>query len=168
MIRAGGHALAAGTALLLAAPSLAVDPPADSGFEIDDSDAFHAAGFKLVNDTEWRACDDPGTASYLPGQIEQIADLNGDGAPEAVITESSAYCFGAAGTGYYLVSSDSAGKWRLIDSGEGFATFLKTRGADNWPDLEVGGPGFCFPVLRWDGKAYVPNRREYEGKPCSG
>jgi len=159
--------LLAGTALLLAATAgHAVDPPADSGFEIDDSAAFKAAGFRLSGG-EWKACDDPGSASYVPGQIEQVADLNGDGAPEAVITESSAACFGAAGTGYYLVSSDAAGKWRLVDSGIGFATFLKTRGVDNWPDLEVGGPGFCFPVLRWDGKAYAPNRREYEGKACS-
>lgn len=156
----------AGAALLLAvAPAHAVDPPGSDGFEIDDDAAFKSAGFKLEDDG-WHACDDPGTASYLPGQIEQVADLNGDGAPEAVITESSAYCFGAAGMGYYLVSSDAAGKWRLIDSGEGIANFLSTRGKDNWPDLEVGGPGFCFPVLRWDGKAYVPNRKQYEGKPC--
>lgn len=166
MIRAGSlGGLVLSAALLAAAPGHAVDPPSDPGFEINDDAAFKAAGFKLA-DGDWRACDDPGTASYVPGQIEQIADLNGDGAPEAVITESSAFCFGAAGMGYYLVSSDAAGKWRLIDSGEGIATFLKTKGAGNWPDLEVGGPGFCFPVLRWNGTAYEPNRREYEGKPC--
>jgi hypothetical protein len=168
MIRAGGLGGPIGAALLLAAaPAHAVNPPSDTGFEIDDDAAFKAAGFKLRDDG-WHACDDPGTASYLTGQIEQVADLNGDGAPEAVITESSAYCFGGAGTAYYLVSSDAAGKWRLVDKGEGFATFLKTRGKDNWPDLEVGGPGFCFPVLRWDGADYVPNRKEYEGKPCTG
>ena len=168
MIRAGGLAAPIGAALLLAgAPAHAVDPPRDSGFEIDDGAAFRAAGFMLLNGA-WQACDSAGDVSYVPGQIEQLADLNGDGAPEAVITESGAACFGAAGTGYYLVSSDKAGKWHLVDSGEGVATFLKTRGKDNWPDLEVGGPGFCFPVLRWDGKAYVPNRKEYEGKPCKG
>jgi len=34
------------------------------------------------------------------------------------------------------------------------------------PDMSVGGPGFCFPVLRWNGKAYVQNRYQYEGKAC--
>ena len=171
MIRAGGPFLLAGAALLPAVPALALESPTPAlgppgaSFEIDDAAAFKAAGFRLQDDG-WHACDDPGTAAYLPGQIEQVADLNGDGAPEAVITESSSYCFGAAGVGYYLVSSNAAGAWKLIDQGEGFATFLSTRGAGNWPDLEVGGPGFCFPVLRWDGVAYQPNRREYQGKPC--
>jgi hypothetical protein len=44
--------------------------------------------------------------------------------------------------------------------------FLATRGKDGWPDLEVGGPGFCFPVQRWNGRAYAQHRMEYEGKPC--
>jgi hypothetical protein len=53
-----------------------------------------------------------------------------------------------------------------MDEGFGFATFLETRGKDNWPDLQLGGPGFCFPVYRWDGYIYELNRKEYEGKPC--
>ena len=36
----------------------------------------------------------------------------------------------------------------------------------NWPDISVGGPGFCFPVERWNGKEYKLNRFEYEGKRC--
>jgi len=43
---------------------------------------------------------------------------------------------------------------------------LKTRGAGGWPDILVGGPGFCFPVERWNGKAYELHRFEYEGKRC--
>jgi len=35
------------------------------------------------------------------------------------------------------------------------------------PDMSIGGPGFCFLVVRWNGKAYVKNRFEYEGKRCS-
>jgi hypothetical protein len=45
-------------------------------------------------------------------------------------------------------------------------TQLKTKGKDGWPDISVGGPGFCFPVQRWNGKAYELNRFEYEGKRC--
>ena len=33
-------------------------------------------------------------------------------------------------------------------------------------DLEIGGPGFCFPVLRWTGKTFAVHRQHYEGKPC--
>ncbi|WEK47382.1 MAG: hypothetical protein P0Y56_03595 [Candidatus Andeanibacterium colombiense] len=168
MIRAVGIAPLAGIALLAAAaPGHAVDPPADSGFEIDDAAAFKAAGFKLIGDG-WQSCGETDDPSYVPGQIDQIADLDGDGAPEAVISESSSACYGATGSSYAIVSSDKAGKWRLIDSGVGIPIFLATRGAGNWPDLEVGGPGLCFPVLRWNGTAYAPNRFEYEGKPCKG
>ena len=46
--------------------------------------------------------------------------------------------------------------------------FLATKGVGGWPDIEMGGPGFCFPVWRWNGKAYALNRFEYEGKPCKG
>lgn len=27
-----------------------------------------------------------------------------------------------------------------------------------WPDLEIGRPGFCFPVLCWNGRAYALHR----------
>ena len=44
--------------------------------------------------------------------------------------------------------------------------FLATKGVGGWPDLSLGGPGFCFAVMRWNGRAYVFNRNEYEGKRC--
>ncbi|MBI5861825.1 MAG: hypothetical protein HZB64_06575 [Rhodocyclales bacterium] len=37
---------------------------------------------------------------------------------------------------------------------------------DGWPNISVGGPGFCFPVGRWNGKKYKLHRFEYEGKRC--
>jgi hypothetical protein len=46
-----------------------------------------------------------------------------------------------------LVSKQENGSWKLITSGSGMA-------------------GFCFPVQRWNGKVYMPNRFEYEGKAC--
>ncbi len=47
----------------------------------------------------------------------------------------------------------------------GIPHFLKTR-ANGGPELEVGGLGFCFPVLRWTGNAFAGHRQPYEGKPC--
>jgi hypothetical protein len=132
----------------------------------DQAAAFKAAGFKL-HGKQWRGCGDDGAdASYTPGAIDTVKDLNGDGRLDAVISESSTFCFGMTGTGYSIVSKQADGSWKKIASGPGVPGFLATRGADGWPDLEVGGPGFCFPVLRWNGKEYVLNRHEYEGKPC--
>jgi hypothetical protein len=127
--------------------------------------AFRAAGFSQSGG-QWRACGDPGSAGYTPGTIEAVRDLNGDGRPEALITEGSGACFGHAGTGFSLVSQQPDGGWRLITGGPGIATVLDTRGVAGWPDIEVGGPGFCFPVERWNGRAYVRHRHQYEGRPC--
>lgn len=127
--------------------------------------AFSAAGFTRV-DGQWRACEDPGTASYTQGTIEQVADLNGDGHPEAIITEHSGFCYGMQGSGYMLVSQQPDRSWKLVTSGSGVLTPLQTRGAGGWPDLEIGGPGFCFAIERWNGTEYRWNRWEYEGKAC--
>lgn len=126
---------------------------------------FRAAGFKLQRG-QWSACGDPGTAGYTAGEIETVRDLNGDGRAEAVVTEGSAYCFGMAEVGYTLVGKQADGSWKRIAGGAGFARFLATKGVGGWPDIEVGGPGFCLPVERWNGKAYVLQRHQYEGKPC--
>lgn len=70
------------------------------------------------------------------------------------------------GAGYSVVSRQADGSWKLITSGSGVPSFLEAKGADGWPDLEIGGPGFCFAVERWNGSEYVLNRHEYEGKRC--
>ncbi len=147
--------------LALAAPAAAQTTLSPA----DQAAAFTAAGFNRV-DGQWHACEDPGTLSYSAGAIEQVADLNGDGQPEAIISEHSGYCYGMQGSGYMLVSKQANGSWKLITSGSGMPSPLTTKGAGGWPDLEIGGPGFCFAVERWNGSEYTLNRHEYEGKAC--
>lgn len=131
----------------------------------DEAAVFEAAGY-TIKGTQWRACDDPGTLSYTPGSIRNMGDLDGDGHPEAVVTEGSSFCYGNTGTGYSIVSKQVDGSWKLITSGTGIPNFLTTKGVDGWPDIEIGGPGFCFPVERWNGREYLLQRHQYEGKPC--
>jgi hypothetical protein len=130
----------------------------------DEASGFMAAGFKLKGKI-WRACDDP-TPTYTPGAIEQVRDINGDGYPEVVITEGGTYCYGNTGSGYSLVSKQANGSWKLITNGTGILKVLTTKGVGGWPDIEIGGPGFCFPVQRWNGHEYVLQRHQYVGKPC--
>lgn len=124
---------------------------------IDVAGAFKAAGFKLKG-KKWFAC--------AEGEIGEVRDMNGDGLPEAIITEGGTQCHGMTGQGYSLVSKQANGSWKLMAGGTGIPLFLKSQGAGGWPDLQIGGPGFCFPVLRWNGKEYALNRYEYEGKRC--
>lgn len=148
--------------------ALSLPMPAMAQVQLSPADraaAFAAGGFKRVGG-QWRGCDDPGTAGYAPGQITQVRDFNGDGRPEAILTEGSGFCYGFTGEGYVLVSKQADGKWRRITEGIGIVTVLNTRGTGGWPDLEIGGPGFCFPVERWNGREYARHRYQYEGKPC--
>lgn len=156
-------AIAVALALAGAAPVAAQPRPGLSA--ADQAAAFRAAGFRLARG-KWRNCDDPGTAGYAAGAIEQARDVDGDGLPDAVVTEGSTFCFGMTGTGFAVVSKQPGGAWKLITQSEGVATFLPRRAAKGWPDLEIGGPGFCFPVHRWNGRAYVQNRYQYQGRPC--
>ena len=136
-------------------------PPAEA------SASFSAAGF-VRHGTEWRTRDCEGMegASYSPGRIEEYRDINGDGRPEAIVNEGSAICYGMTGMHFWLMSKQANGTWRLIHRATAMPAFLTAKGASGWPEIELGGPGFCFPVLRWNGRAYAHHRYQYEGKPC--
>ena len=146
---------------LLVTMAVAAEEPASERAAIFRAAGFHQRGGRWESD-----CGDPGTASYEPGKIEQFGDLNGDGRPEAVVTEGSGFCYGNTGTAFTLVTRSAAGKWLKLHHSPGVATFLPSR-ANGWPELEVGGPGFCFPVLRWTGTAFAPHRHAYAGKRCT-
>ena len=123
---------------------------------------MRAAGF-VATRGKYLACDN---SQEL--QIE-VRDLNGDGRPDAVITDSGVECFGNTGTGYVLVTKDAAGAWRKLFENQGIPDFLTTRGVGGWPDIVNGGPGFCFPVLRWNGSGYATVRWKAEQPgACAG
>jgi hypothetical protein len=159
LIRAAGFGL-----LWAAAPLALAEPPAATLSDRDQAAAFAAAGATRVQ-SMWTMCaENPNTTG---ARVESVSDVNGDGLPDAVIAEDGSFCYGFTGTGFALVSKQASGQWRLMTHSAGIPEFLSTRGADGWPDLQIGGPGFCFPVQRWDGKEYVLNRFEYEGKACT-
>jgi len=150
------------------APASAQKPAPSRPSAAEQVAIFKAAGFTKQG-KQWKSdCGDPGTTSYTPGAIEMQGDLNGDGRPEVVVTEGGTYCYGMTGQGFWLMSKQTNGAWKLMTQATGIPEFLKTKGVGGWPDISVGGPGFCFPVLRWNGKEYRLHRRQYEGKPCKG
>ena len=124
---------------------------------------FKAAG-ATRRGTMWMMCAEEPRAEGAT--IELYRDLNGDGRPEAIVSESGTFCYGAQEAGYAVLSKQADGSWRKLTSGPGIAEPLKTKGAGGYPDLSIGGPGFCFPVVRWNGRDYVNQRFEYDGKPC--
>lgn len=146
--------------MLLLAAMFALAAPA-----AEEAAIFKAAGFRKLRG-EWHTDCDQGGAGYEPGAIDTFRDLNGDGRAEALVTEGGTFCYGNTGTGFWLLTKAAGGRWTVLHRSQGIAEFLPTRGVNKMPDISVGGPGFCFPVLRWNGKAYVTHRLEYEGKAC--
>jgi hypothetical protein len=71
------------------------------------------------------------------------------------------------GEHFWLVSKQVNGSWKSMFDQTAMPDFLATKGAGGWPDIQLGGPGFCFPIWRWSGKGYALNRFEYDGKRCS-
>jgi hypothetical protein len=147
--------------MFLLAAMLAVSAPL-----AEQAAIFKAAGFTRAAGKWHTDCDQPDGGSYQPGAIEEYRDLNGDGRPEAVVTEGGTFCYGNTGAGFWLLSKQPTGAWKVLYQSQGIAEFLKTSGENKMPDISVGGPGFCFLVVRWNGKAYARNRFEYEGKAC--
>ena len=148
--------------MLLLAAILAASAPA-----AEQAAIFTAAGFKR-HGAAWKSgnCDGAESESYSPGTIDTYRDLNGDGRPEAVAGEGGAICYGMTGMHFWLVSKQANGSWKLMHDATAMPDFLATKGVGGWPDIQMGGPGFCFPVWRWNGAAYKLNRFEYEGKRC--
>jgi hypothetical protein len=146
------------TALLLAAAALAAAPAfaADTFSAADKTAIFKAAGFKLKAGKQVR-CEDDTTASYMAGFIEE-ADLNGDGANEAFVRESSSFCYGHTAEAFVLVAKNAKGEWTAILDQVGMALVLDTK-KNGWKDIEVGGPGMGpFPKYRYNGKKYAAKK----------
>jgi len=151
-------------AVLLAVP-LAAQKPAAPPRPLpaaEQAAIFQAAG-AVRRGRNWVICTEDRSAA---ARLDEVRDINGDGRPEAIVAEDGLFCHGNTGTGFVLLSKQANGRWLNLLAETGIPQFLRGRGPGGWPDLSIGGPGFCFPVLRWNGRAYVQHRREYEGKPC--
>lgn len=159
------HLLAATATLIALAPAVSAQtPPVSAKLGAAERAAIFKAAGAVQRGGKWIICkEDP---QAYGANIADVRDLNGDGRLEAVVTEDGTFCHGNTGTGFQLLSKQANGGWRVMTSNSGIPEFLKTSGIGGWPDISIGGPGFCFPLERWNGKEYVLHRTEYEGKPC--
>lgn len=82
----------------------------------------------------------------------RLVDLNGDDTPEVQVEAGGTCVGGMAGTHSWLLVRTPGG-WRADLAFPGFLVPLGTR-SGGFVDVLVAGPGFCFPVWRWNGRAY--------------
>lgn len=142
------------------APASFVKTEAETGVTASDRGAaMRAAGF-VASGGRWLGGEGNCEAVIEPADIR---DLNGDGRQEIVITETGTFCYGNTGQGFYIMERAGSG-WRTLFQSQGIAEFLTTKGVGGWPDIVLGGPGFCFPVVRFNGRTYA-NHRQKEEQP---
>ncbi|WP_431282433.1 hypothetical protein ACQW02_23985 [Humitalea sp. 24SJ18S-53] len=148
-----GLALAFGLTLALATAPAAQAQPAAAPSAAEQATILRAAGF-VQRGGAWVGCEGQSRASIEPGDVR---DINGDGLPEAFVTDGGTACYGMTGQGFVLLTRGQNGQWRKVFESPGIPTVMTTS-ANGWPDLQVGGPGFCHPVYRWNGRTYQQNR----------
>jgi hypothetical protein len=81
-------------------------------------------------------------------------DLNKDGKEEVFIGFGNGYTSGNTGSSIVLYIKNAAGKYEMNLGFPGMIPDVLTTVYKGYPDLVVGGPGFEFPVFRWNGKIY--------------
>lgn len=134
----------------------------------DQSTLMKAAGMTLDGGT-WKGCD--GSSEVDPKGGVEFQDLNGDGRPEAFVTDGGVACYGNTGQGFTVLLAVPGG-WKVIQQNSGIPEVLKSHGPGGFADILVGGPGFCFGVWRWNGQKYAYSHSETYpdgpdgGKPC--
>jgi hypothetical protein len=134
------------TALLTVAGAIRAAPG-----PVQDADAAVRAATKGAMKPGKGKMNDRDCGMQVEYEAEAV-DLNGDGQLE-VLTKKHGVCFGMAGVEMNLYIRAQDGAWKPQFGFPGEPKLLKTK-SHGFPDIEVLGPGQCFPVWRYDGNAY--------------
>ena len=82
-------------------------------------------------------------------------DMNKDGKEEIFISFGNTFTSGHTGSSIILYVPDVAGKYAANLSFPGMTPDMLPTMNKGYNDLLIGGPGFEFPIWRWNGKEYV-------------
>jgi hypothetical protein len=94
------------------------------------------------------------------GATVEFRDMNSDGRQEVLVIFGNDCTSGMAGSSALLLIRDANGK---LQPNLGFPAATADPMPESnlgYPDLLIGGPGFCFPVWRWNGKEYIGLRND--------
>jgi hypothetical protein len=125
--------------------------------ESQQAEIFEALGLRVAEDGQSfvdGSCGQPADASV------QIEDWNGDGVNEVLVDFGNTCVSGMAGTSVALFVRDSTSHYRVNLGFPGMIDQKLATKSSGYPDLRIGGPGFCFPIWRWNGKEYAFLRNE--------
>ena len=89
-------------------------------------------------------------------QFDEVAvkDLNGDGRVEVLLRGGNTCTSGGDGSSLWLLTKTAQGSWQThLGFPAGGYTLLAEK-QQGFPDIRVGGMGWCEAVWRWDGTTY--------------
>lgn len=108
-----------------------------------------ASPFALDNESK----DYPFACTVLP------TDLNKDGKEEIFIVYGNSFTSGHTGSSVCLFIKAASGKYTLNLGFPATVPDALASGKAGYPDLVLGGPGFEFPIWRWNGREYAYFRK---------
>lgn len=120
---------------------------------------FKQVGFLLSKDNKQFIIAGDEAGEYPFGAIVYPTDLNNDSKEEVFVSFGNSYTSGFTGQSIVLFIKDASGKYQTQLGFPGTVPYALPTAANKYPDLVIGGPGFEFPVWRWNGKAYAPHRQ---------
>ena len=118
---------------------------------------FKQLGFLLLKDKKQFII--PGGEDFPFEAFAYPTDLNKDGKEEVFVSYGNSYTSGQAGQSIVLFIKDASGKYQTHLGFPGTVPDALPASASKYPDLVIGGPGFEFPVWRWNGKGYALQRK---------
>ncbi|MEO8794806.1 MAG: hypothetical protein ABI390_05015 [Daejeonella sp.] len=120
----------------------------------EKNEIFTNTGFVLTGNKDLPfAADNQDALNYPYDANVYVTDLNNDGNEEIFIVFGNSYTSGMTGSSAVLFIKNNVGKFAV---NLGFPASLSVLPTSHlgYPDLLIGGPGFEFPVWRWNGKEY--------------
>ncbi len=122
--------------------------------------------FHLSKDRKQFIADGDENKEYPFGAQVLPTDFNKDGKEEVFIVYGNSYTSGGAGSSVVVFIKNAAGKYEPQLGFPGMAPDVLATTNKGYPELLIGGPGFEFPVWKWNGTSYVYGRKvkdsEYE------
>ena len=112
-------------------------------------------GFVLTGNKDQPFASSKESMDYPFAAVVMPTDMNKDGQEEIFIFFGNTYTSGMTGSSIALFIKDAQGVYK---DQLGFPSTVPDALMETslgYPDLLIGGPGFEYPVWRWDGKAYV-------------
>jgi hypothetical protein len=114
-----------------------------------------ALGFVLSNDKVQPFAQDADSKDYPFTAIVFPTDMNKDGKEEIFVQFGNSYTSGNTETSISLFIKNTSGVYKNHLGFPGMLPDALSTVSQGYPDLLIGGPGFEFPVLRWNGKTYA-------------